>query len=315
MKVDIISGFLGAGKTTLIKRLLESDLRNEKIAIIENEFGEVSIDGATLKKYGINIKEINSGCICCSLTKDFKESIKRIMEFYKPDRIIVEPSGVAKLSDIIKSCKEVNEVIINSLITVIDALNFESYLENFDEFYKDQIKYAKTIIINNRKSSCHKELERCIAKRIREINKNAKVITSSLNEIDMNSLIYETCNKGDNEVKNKGIQRPKTIGHLNKIHHGACHHNDKEFDSFGVETNRIFNISNLKNIFETKIKKGEYGNILRAKGMIEVNDGKWIEFHYTPGFFNIYPSSKQNIGKIVVIGCHIEKNNLKILFS
>ena len=179
-KIDIISGFLGAGKTTLIKKLIESDLKKERLAIIENEFGEVSIDGDLLKGTNIDMKEISSGCICCSLVGDFKEAIKEIVKKYSPDRILIEPSGVAKLSDIIKSCKEIESIKIDNIYTVIDVSNYNSYLNNFGEFYKDQIKKAE-IIIASRRDNNEKDIEE-IVKSIKKLNKECNIITAPLDE-------------------------------------------------------------------------------------------------------------------------------------
>lgn len=310
MKVDIISGFLGAGKTTIIKKLIDSDLKNEKIMVIENEFGEVSIDGLILNKYGINIKEINSGCICCSLTKDFKESIKDIKKVFNPDRIIIEPSGVSKLSDIIKSCKETNCVEINNLITVVDAINFKTYLENFNEFYKDQLINAKTIIVNDRVNKDFSLINETTEK-IKKINKHCNIITKPVEDFDGNYILSVAENKPKEENKKVFIKK-SSIGHVRKVQKES-HHDD--FNNLTIKTDKIFNKTALEHLFTTKIKDGCCGNILRAKGMIELEDTKWIEFHYTPGFFNIYESEKQPNGIMVFIGDNINKDNLNKLFN
>lgn len=311
MKVDIISGFLGAGKTTIIKKLIDSDLKNEKIMVIENEFGEVSIDGLILNKYGINIKEINSGCICCNLTKDFKESIKDIKEAFNPDRIIIEPSGVSKLSDIIKSLKETNLVEINNLITVVDAVNFKTYLENFNEFYKDQLLKASTIIINDRVNKDSK-LINAVEEEIKKINKHCNIITKKDNEFDGNyilSVAEKDLNKKDEK---KIFMKTAGIGSMRKV---VKEHHKDDFNNLTLKTDKVFNKSVLQKLFTTKIKSGYCGNILRAKGMIELDNSKWIEFHYTPGFFNIYESEKQPKGIMVFIGDNINKESLKELFD
>lgn len=310
MKVDIISGFLGAGKTTIIKKLIDSDLKNEKIMIIENEFGEVSIDGLILNKYGINIKEINSGCICCSLTKDFKESLKDIKEVFNPDRIIIEPSGVSKLSDIIKSCRESNFVQINNLITVIDAINFKTYLENFNEFYKDQILNASTIIINDRVNKDSKLIDKT-AEEIKKINTHCKIITKQDNDIDGNYILSIAEKELNNKNETKLFIKKGSTCRIRKVKKEYHHTN---FNNLTLKTNKVFDEIVLERIFTTNIKDGHYGNILRAKGMIQLKNNKWIEFHYTPGFFHVYEAYKQSSGIMVFIGDNIDKENLEKLF-
>lgn len=306
MQIDIVSGFLGAGKTTLIKKILDNNLKNEKIVVIENEFGEVSIDGRILEKYGINIKEINSGCICCSLTKDFKESLKDIKELFDPDRIVIEPSGVAKLSDVIKSVSEVREVKINSIITVIDAINFENYLENFDEFYVNQIKSARLVFINDRGRN-DKSLLNATASKIKELNKRCEVVTLPIDEIDINKLLSQK------EEKPKLARPSFAVSGIHKEEVKHEHHDN--FSNVSIETNKVFTEDNLKKIFTTKIQSGSFGNVLRAKGMVEVESKKWIEFHYTPGMFNVYKAEPQKSGIVVFIGDVIDKEEIKSLFS
>lgn len=213
IKLDIISGFLGAGKTTLIKKLINNEFKDEKIAIIENEFGEISIDGDLLKENNIDIKEINSGCICCSLIGDFKESIKEIINFYSPQRILIEPSGVAKLSDVIKACTSIKEqcrFTINIIATIIDILNAKMYINNFGEFYKDQIKNAKIIILTRIENSKEDDIKE-IMNLIKGINSDAIIITQPLDEIDLidiannmekNISIYDESDKINESERN-----------------------------------------------------------------------------------------------------------------
>jgi G3E family GTPase len=315
IKIDIISGFLGAGKTTLIKKLINSDLRKEKIAIIENEFGEVSIDGDILKETNIDMKEINSGCICCSLVGDFKEAIREIIKLYSPDRILIEPSGVAKLSDIIKSCKSLaidNSIIINNVFTVVDALNYEAYLVNFGEFYKDQIKNAKTIILSEREDCEEYEIEK-ISELIRDINKDSSIITASLDFIEANDIlkIAESDIEKHNE-KQLVLKKSFSIGSVNKVHHS--HSAENIFSNWGTETTKSFSKSNLEEIFNNVVKDRSYGNILRGKGIVQLEGGKWVEFHYTPGKFCMNVTTSQKVGKIAIIGEGINKNKLNIIF-
>lgn len=316
IKIDIISGFLGAGKTTLIKKLLDSNLKKEKLAIIENEFGEVSIDGDLLKDTNIDIKEINSGCICCSLVGDFKEAIKEIIKKYSPERIIIEPSGVAKLSDIIKSCKSIsneNSITINNIFTVIDPTNYESYITNFGEFYKDQIKNAKTLIISKRENDSEEQIE-TVSKLIRNINKHSSIIIVPLNEMDGNDIL--TIAKGDLikfSERSLSITKPMNSSAIKNVSHS--HSANSIFNNWGIETKKAFSKSKLEEIFNTIARDESYGKILRGKGIVELDGGRWGEFHYTPGKFNINSTTSQKVGKIVIIGEDVNKNKLNILFK
>lgn len=307
-KIDIISGFLGAGKTTLIKKLLDSDLKKERLAIIENEFGEVSIDGDLLKGTNIDIKEINSGCICCSLVGDFKEAIREIVKKYSPDRILIEPSGVAKLSDIVKSCKEIENVEVNNTYTVIDVLNYKTYLNNFGEFYKDQIKKAETIIASKRNNTENHIDE--VVKSIKSLNKNCNIITATLDEFEGNDILYISKKKVDNKLSiNRAVSFQKTA----VIHKG--HKASSVFNSWGIETKKNFSRVLLKNIFTEKINTEDYGNILRGKGIVQLEEGKWVEFHYTPGNFQMNAIASQKVGKIAIIGESIDTKKLDRLFG
>jgi G3E family GTPase len=313
IKIDIISGFLGAGKTTLIKKLLEGDLKNERLAIVENEFGDVSIDGDLLKETNIDIKEISSGCICCSLQGDFKEAVKEIIKLYHPERILIEPSGVAKLSDIIKGCKSIEGIEVNNIFTVIDAMNFQSHLDNFGEFYKDQISNAKTIILGARKSKEDKLIE-CVSQGIRKINKGCSIITAPIEEIDSNDILAIA--RKDLEGKSESwIQLKKSLnaGYVSRVHHSQKA--DNIFNTWGVETSKYFSMFKLRDIFDEIMKSNEYGNILRGKGIVKIQNGDWVEFHYTPGRFKIKATTTQGIGKIAIIGEKIDKSKLNKLFT
>ncbi len=307
-KIDIISGFLGAGKTTLIKKLIESDLKKERLAIIENEFGEVSIDGDLLKGTNIDMKEISSGCICCSLVGDFKEAIKEIVKKYSPDRILIEPSGVAKLSDIIKSCKEIENIKIDNIYTVIDVLNYNSYLNNFGEFYKDQIKKAE-IIIASRRDNNEKYIGE-IVKSIKKLNKECNIITAPLDEFEGNDILNICKKEISNKVEfNRGISYQKV---------GIVHKNNKAsnvFNSWGIETKKFVSKSKLRSIFIEKISDNDYGNILRGKGVVQLDEGRWVEFHYTPGSFQMNAIASQKVGKIAIIGESINTKKLDKLFA
>ncbi|MBD7912148.1 MULTISPECIES: GTP-binding protein [Clostridium] len=316
IKIDIVSGFLGAGKTTLIKKLLDSDLRKEKLAILENEFGEVSIDGDLLNDTKVDIKEINSGCICCSLVGDFKEAMHEIIKQYSPERIIIEPSGVAKLSDIIKSCKSIsknNNIYINNIFTVIDVINYEAYINNFGEFYKDQIKNANTIILSKIENNDEEQIKK-ISRLIRNINKESSIITAPLDEMDGNDIL--TISKEDIKKSNEktlSIKKSFKISAVNKVSHS--HSADNIFNNWGVETQKSFSKSTLEKIFKIIVNDKSYGNILRGKGIVKLEEGIWGEFHYTPGKFKINKATKQRVGKIVIIGEGVDKNKLNLLFN
>jgi len=313
IKIDIISGFLGAGKTTLIKKLLEGDLKNERLAIIENEFGDVSIDGDLLKGTNIDMKEISSGCICCSLQGDFKEAIREIIKIYHPTRILIEPSGVAKLSDIIKVCKSIEGIEINNIFTVVDPINFQSHLDNFGEFYRDQISNAKTIILSKREMEDDKLVE-CISQSIRKINKNCSIITASLNDIDSKDILAIAKKDMEGESESR-IQFKKSFnsGLRNRVHQD--HKANNIFNAWGVETSKDFSMFKLRDIFDEIMKSDEYGNILRGKGIVKTKNGEWVEFHYTQGRFKINTTTTQEIGKIAIIGEKIDKNKLNKLFA
>ncbi|GAA0077669.1 GTP-binding protein [Clostridium sp. CTA-5] len=349
-KIDIISGFLGAGKTTLIKKLIDEKFKEEKIAIIENEFGEVSIDTDILKELNLNIKEIKSGCICCSLTGDFKDSIKSIIKFYSPERILIEPSGVAKLSDVIKVCESLQDncnVKLNMLITVLDVSNMKMYIKNFGEFYKDQIKNAKTIILTRTENIFEEELKEII-NIIEKVNPQAEIIKETLNKIDFDEIINFNKNIKTDEEKEELLD--KKYEHNNLISVKPVHNITKKlfnlegekqlknyklllknklrkasyiknnnikntFIAWGLETKEEFSEYSLKQSFEEITKDKEYGFILRGKGIVKLHTGKWIEFHYVPGQFTISDINEQQIGKICIIGRNINKSKLNFLFK
>ena len=310
MKIDIISGFLGAGKTTLIKKLIENKSKNEKLAIIENEFGDVSIDGDILKGPNIDIKEISSGCICCSIAGDFESSISELVKKYNPDRLIIEPSGVAKLSEIVNSIKQTSNKFnsnISFIITVIDVSNFDMYLDNFGEFYINQISNANTIVCT-RVDLIDEHTLKSVVGKIRKLNKDADIIQIPIQELD-GKLISDIASK-KYENNNSTCKKNLKIGsRIKKISTRA----DKVFDSFGVITQKKFCKDELDKIF-MRFKNDEYGIILRGKGFVIDNNGKWLEFHYTPGQFIVKNSITHKESKISIIGEKIDKERLKLLF-
>ncbi|PRR82630.1 CobW family GTP-binding protein [Clostridium vincentii] len=312
-KIDIISGFLGSGKTTLIKKLMDNEFKDEKIAIIENEFGEISIDGAILEAKNVDIKEINSGCICCSLVGDFKEAIKEIVDNYNPDRIIIEPSGVAKLSDVIKACRGIDNDLgdnINMVITVVDAWKAKMYLKNFGEFYKDQIRNGKIIVLTRTQRLESDRLEEIINS-IKFINSEATIIKESIDEINFNNIEYIK--------EKKSAETFKLVHRLNlksypKARREKKHSADNIFSSWGGESLKIFTEKELESIFEKIEDKDEYGIILRAKGIVKGKNEKWIEFHYVPMELNMSLAKVQSSSKVCVIGKGINKDKLQSLF-
>ena len=222
IKIDVISGFLGAGKTTLIKKLFESSFNNEKVVLIENEFGEIGIDGGFLKEAGVEIKEINSGCICCSLVGDFSESMKEVINTYSPDRIIIEPSGVGKLSDIINAINNLEaDVKLNILVTVVDGAKAKIYLKNFGEFFINQVDAADTVMINKiDKLDDEKLLE--VVSLIKEKNPRANIITTPINELDAHKLLEI--------LEDKASLKDELIKQLEHEHECGCHHHEEEHE-------------------------------------------------------------------------------------
>jgi len=313
IKIDIISGFLGSGKTSLIKKLIDNEFKGEKIAVIENEFGEISIDGAILDGQNIEIKDINSGCICCSLVGDFKKAIKEIADNYNPNRIIIEPSGVAKLSDVIKACKGIDDEYrnnINMIITVVDVWKAKMYLKNFGEFYKDQIKNGEIIVLTRIERLEENRLKEIINS-IKIINPKAVIVKDGIDNINFNSLV------SIKEKKSKTIYKLVSKNNLKSVSKVAYHKNhsaDNVFSTWGIENEKVFTEEELENIFKKVEDRDEYGIILRAKGIVKGAKGKWIEFHYVPKEFKMSLAKEQSKSKISVIGKEINRDKLESLF-
>ncbi|MDQ2087635.1 GTP-binding protein [Herbivorax sp. ANBcel31] len=336
VKVDIISGFLGAGKTTLIKKLLEEKLNTEKLVIIENEFGEIGIDGTLLKKSGIEIKEINSGCICCSLVGDFEKSISEVIEKFKPERIIIEPSGVGKLSEVIKACSSKNlEKLLepNMTITVVDVNKYDMYITNFSEFYKNQIKNAKTVVLSRTQKVQLEKIEDAVAS-IRKINKEANIVTTPWDEIKADNIIA-VAEKDMSISLEKKLIEPKKIVLKKHVHGKSCNCNSSKnhshnegcgcgdnhsanevFEVWGIETPRRFEKIQLDNILEDLKNEKIYGIILRGKGIIQsLKDKKWIEFDFVPGEYQFRDSDADYTGRVCFIGKNLNKIELEKLFG
>ena len=317
-KIDIISGFLGAGKTTLIKKLIAEAFEGEKLVLIENEFGEIGIDGGFLKEAGIQITEMNSGCICCSLVGDFGEALKEVLTKYSPDRVIIEPSGVGKLSDVVKAVKNIgDEVQINSTATVVDASKCKMYMKNYGEFYNNQIEYAGTVILSRTQNVSADKLDACL-KMIREKNEEASIITTPWDDIQGKNIVEAM-------EKVNSLEKELLEEHEHHHHDGECgcghhhehghHHADEVFTSWGVETPNKYDKEELSEILRKLSETDDYGNILRAKGMLPCTDGKWMFFDLVPEEYEIREGKPDFTGRICVIGAELKEAALKELFN
>jgi G3E family GTPase len=314
-KVDIISGFLGAGKTLFIKKLIKETLNLEKIVIIENEFGEISIDGSSLLESNVQIKELTAGCICCSFKNNFKKALIEVIEIYNPDRIIIEPTGVAKLSDILKILRSEDikdKIHINMILTIINPEKHELYLNNFGEFYKNQIVYAKTLIFSRTQNCSKEDLEKVIFS-IKELNFKANTITTPWDCIH-SSLILRMCEDISVDIVSSSFKLSKSskIKSLTTLKPLIA---SDSFDSISIETFNLFPEKYLQKLFYDFNTKKEYGFIVRAKGIVQASQSKWIQFDYIPGEFNIVDSTYFDTCKIVIIGVNLDKVKLIALFN
>lgn len=364
IKVDIFSGFLGAGKTTLIKKLVEEAYKGEKIVLIENEFGEIGIDGGFLKDAGIEINEMNSGCICCSLVGDFGKALRQVIEKFSPDRILIEPSGVGKLSDIIEAVRNlhIDEVKLNGFTTVVDAKKARLYMKNFGEFFNNQVEHASSIILSHTQGLSEEKLEAAAAL-IKEHNPHAVLITTDWDKLSGDQILaamerrdtidealhhleeehmmdhdhddhcgcghdhddHDHCGCGhdhghhhDHEGHDHGHHDHHDdhcgCGH-DHSHHDGHHHADEVFDSIGLETTSKFNADELQKTLGRLEDEHTFGFVLRAKGIVEGDDGNWIHFDYVPGEPEVRIGSAAVTGRICVIGSGIDENKIKELFG
>ncbi len=347
IKVDIISGFLGAGKTTLIKKLIAEVFTGQKIVLIENEFGEIGIDGGFLKDAGINITEMNSGCICCSLVGDFGKALKEVSEQFSPDRIIIEPSGVGKLSDVRRAVEDAAEeagLVLNALTTVADATKIKMYMKNFGEFYNNQIESASAVILS-RTQKLSEEKQMAAADLIREKNPTAAIVTTPWDELTgaqilqamedtdalSQMLLKETqedhhhdeedeccCHDHDHEHTHEDHDHHdhdhehEHEGHDHDHHHH--HHADDVFASWGRETPRKYTREELEQILKVLGDEKTYGTVLRAKGMLPAADDTWMHFDFVPEEYEIRTGSADYTGRICVIGTDLNEQNLEEVF-
>ena len=339
VKIDIISGFLGAGKTTLIKKLLKDGFQGEQVVLIENEFGEIGIDGGFLKEAGIQIREMNSGCICCSLVGDFGTSLKEVVTKYDPDRILIEPSGVGKLSDVIKAVQGVQDEVdikLNSYTTVVDAKKCKMYMKNFGEFFDNQIQYAGAIIMSRTDIASEKKVQESL-ELLRSLNKDAAIITTPIENLDGKKLAevmehpvsleqemleeeHEHHHHHDGEC---GCGHDHEEHEHHHHHDGECgcghdhhhHHADEVFTSWGRETIKKYTREGLEKILEALSESDKYGIILRAKGMLPAEDGTWIYFDMVPEETEIREGAPEYTGRLCVIGSKLDEHALEELFG
>ena len=349
--IDIYPGFLGAGKTTLIKKMIQEAYCGQQLVLIENEFGEIGIDGGFLQDAGINITEMNSGCICCSLVGDFGKALVEVIDRYHPDRIVIEPSGVGKLSDVIAAVKKVTteDVVLGSAVAVADAGKVKVYMKNFGEFYNDQIETASTIILSRTDAIPQNKLDTAVAM-LREHNDRATLVTTPWNELTGQQLMQAMEGKDiaakdlaheehhcccghhhDHEHHHHDHEDGHCCGHHDHGHHhhdhedGHCccghhghghhhHHADEVFTSWGVETAKKFSEKDIE-IALRKLDTGAYGMVLRAKGIVPCVSGGWVHFDYVPGEAEIRMGSAGVIGKLCVIGSNLDEYGVAAAFG
>ena len=390
-KIDIFSGFLGAGKTTLIKKLIAEAYTGEQLVLIENEFGEIGIDGGFLQEAGINITEMNSGCICCSLVGDFGKALRQVMDTYHPDRILIEPSGVGKLSDVIRAVQDLQmpDVVLNGFTTVVDAAKAKMYMKNFGEFFNNQVEHASAIILSRTSGMKQDKLDACVAL-LREKNPTATIVTTPWDELDGKQLLVamerrdtlsaaleelaeeqehhhhhhehgEECDCGCHDHEHHHHEHGEECGchdhehhhhehgeecgcgchdhehhhhehgeecgcHDHEHHHHehgeecgcGCHdhehhHADEVFTSWGRETAHPYEQQELAAALQA-LDTGDYGQVLRAKGIVAGTDGKWLHFDYVPGEVEVRTGAAGVTGRLCVIGAELKENALTSLF-
>mgnify|MGYP000718296973 FL=1 len=383
-KIDIVSGFLGAGKTTLIKKMVKEAYQGEKLVLIENEFGEIGIDGGFLKDAGIQISEMSSGCICCSLVGDFGKALREVKEQFQPDRILIEPSGVGKLSDVIVAVEntvaDIPDMRLNSFVTVADAGKVKVYMKNFGEFYNNQIEAAGTIILSRTQKLTQEKLEAAAAL-LREKNPTAAILTTPWDQLDGKTVLaaVEKVSLADELLEKMRAEHEAEEAEHHHHHHDhdehdedahehhhhhdhdhdededehehhhhdhdhehdhdhdehehhhhhhgegecddpecACHHHhhhaDEVFTSWGAETPKQFTQADIDRIL-TALDSGEYGAILRAKGIVPAADGQWLHFDYVPQEHEVRYGAADYTGRLCVIGSQLKEDGLKTLFG
>ena len=349
-KITIFSGFLGAGKTTLIKKLIAEAYQNQKLVLIENEFGQIGIDGGFLQDAGVEITEMNSGCICCSLVGDFGEALQKVLDQYHPDRILIEPSGVGKLSDVIRAVQnlEMHDVELDGFTTVVDAKKCKMYQKNFGEFFDNQITYASCLILSHTKGLSQEKLDDCV-KRLRDKNPAAPIVTTEWDELTGEQLTSAMTQKNtlDDELKalleeekhhdhhhhhdhdehehhhhdhdehehhHHDHDEHEHHHHDHDEHEHHHHHADEVFTSWGKETARQYTVEEIQSALEALEDESTYGLILRAKGIVAGTDGQWIHYDYVPGTPDVRHGSAATTGRLCVIGSKINEHAIAELF-
>ena len=338
-KIDIYSGFLGAGKTTLIRKLIAEGYKGEKLVLIENEFGEIAIDGGFLKDAGVEITEMNSGCICCTLVGDFTKALKKVMEDFAPDRIIIEPSGVGKLSDVAAAVERVEGAQIGAKVTVVDAGKAKMYMRNFGEFFNDQVANADLIVMSRTDTAKDAKILEAV-ELLKGLNDHAGLITTPWAQLDgaqikeameenglraeMERMEHEHCHHHHHHEDGEECDDPECECHHHHDddddedehhHHHHHHHADEIFTSWGMETPRKFSEEELRGILNALEDEPKYGVILRAKGIVDANDGQWLYFDYVPGEVDLRRGGAAVTGRFCVIGSKINEQALKELFN
>ena len=373
-KIDIFSGFLGAGKTTLIKKLIKESFAGQKVVLIENEFGEIGIDGGFLKESGIQINELNAGCICCSLVGDFRAALQQVVEQYHPDRIVIEPSGVGKLSDVTRAVEGVAEhldVQLNSFVTVADVNKVKMYMKNFGEFYDDQISHASCIILSRTQNATEEKIAAAVAM-LREKNPTATIVTTAWDALTGEQILKAMSTKDDFRAELIAMAAKANAEHAHEDeeeehehhhhhdhddehdehcccghhhddddddedehehhhhhdhddhdehcccgHHHHHHHDhdaDEVFTSWGVETAKKFSKADIEHAL-TELDTGNYGMILRSKGIVDGGADGWLEFDYVPGEWEVRARGADVGGKLVVIGSKLDEKAIAALFG
>ena len=341
IQIDIFSGFLGAGKTTLIKKLIREVYTGEKVVLIENEFGEIGVDGGFLRDAGIEITEMNSGCICCSLVGDFAKALKEVAQKFSPDRIVIEPSGVGKLSDVIRAVERagVPDSKLHAFCTVVDAKKCKMYLKNFGEFFLDQVENASCIVLSHTAGNPEKTSE---AAEILKAHTKATIITTDWDKLSGKEIFDAMSGEDSLKAELKRLAEEAEHEHHHEHHHHhdgeecddpdcECHHHDHEhehehhhehghhhhhadevFTSWGKETAKVYTKEELKAALEL-LDSGEYGQILRAKGIVDGKD-TWLYFDFVPGEIDIRTGEAAVTGRLCVIGCKIDPAKIETLF-
>ena len=351
-KIDIVSGFLGAGKTTLIKKLIAEGYAGEKLVLIENEFGEIGIDGGFLQDAGVTVNEMNSGCICCSLTGDFREALRMVIAQYQPDRVIIEPSGVGKLSEIVAAVQTagVDGLELGGLTTVVDATRAKLYMKNFGEFFDNQVQSANCIVLSRTGGMSEEKIAQAEAL-LREKNPEAVIVSTDWSQItgrqildaierkntvsaELEALLREHFEEEDEECDDPdcachhhhhddddehdhehGHDHHHDHGHEHHHHHHHGHDADEVFQSWGAETAKKYDAAAIDAILSSLGEEEKFGFIVRAKGYVAAPDGTWVHFDYTPGEKDIRTGPANIAGRVCVIGANLREDAVKELFG